>query len=93
MLGSPEGRSVGIVGVADIQQSDRNAATLLYNSHGNVEQAPPLVLPQELESSEYAHFLCYTEWKGDYRYVLDNVIDPMHGNTLHKQPHSLACPL
>src|SRR5450830_965226 len=37
-----------------------------------------------------AIFLFYTEWKGDYRYVLDNVMDPMHGTFLHKQSHSMA---
>ncbi|CAN5673401.1 aromatic ring-hydroxylating dioxygenase subunit alpha [soil metagenome] len=62
----------------------------LYNSDVNLDEVPPLVLPEQLTSDEFSHFLCYTEWKGDYRYVLDNVMDPMHGTFLHKQSHSMA---
>jgi phenylpropionate dioxygenase-like ring-hydroxylating dioxygenase large terminal subunit len=57
----------------------------------HVDTPPPLVLPEQLtDDAEYGSFLCYTEWKGDYRYVLDNVMDPMHGTFLHKQSHSMA---
>jgi hypothetical protein len=34
------------------------------------------VLPEELSNPEWSHFLCYTEWRSDYRYVIDNVIIP-----------------
>jgi phenylpropionate dioxygenase-like ring-hydroxylating dioxygenase large terminal subunit len=51
---------------------------------------PKLVLPEQLSSPEYSAFLCYAEWKGDYRYVMDNVMDPMHGTYLHKMSHSMA---
>ena len=53
-------------------------------------EPPPLVLPEELRGDEYSSFLSYTEWAVDYRYVLDNVMDPMHGTFLHKQSHSMA---
>lgn len=46
-------------------------------------------MPEELTSNEYSNFLCYVEWKGDYRYVLENVMDPMHGTFLHKQSHTM----
>ncbi|MDR2154208.1 MAG: aromatic ring-hydroxylating dioxygenase subunit alpha [Burkholderiaceae bacterium] len=63
----------------------------LYNAQENIEAPPPLVLPEQLVDDErYARFLCYVEWKIDYRYVMDNVIDPMHGAYLHKQSHSMA---
>ncbi|SFL88500.1 aromatic ring-hydroxylating dioxygenase subunit alpha [Variovorax sp. OV329] len=66
-------------------------AVWLYNSREPVDEPPPLLLPEQLTNDEeYGHFLCYTEWKGDYRYVLDNVMDPMHGTFLHKQSHSMA---
>lgn len=65
-------------------------AIWLYNYDENAAEVPPLVLPKELTSDEFSHFLCYTEWKGDYRYVLDNVMDPMHGTFLHKQSHSMS---
>lgn len=51
---------------------------------------PKLVLPEQLTSPEFSHFLCYAEWGGDYRYVMDNVMDPMHGAYLHKMSHSMA---
>src|SRR5262249_42161439 len=41
-------------------------------------------------SPEYSHFLCYAEWRTDYRYALDNIMDPMHGTFLHKQSHSMS---
>ncbi len=53
--------------------------------------APPkLVLPEQISSPEFSCFPCYTEWKGDYRYVMDNVMDPMHGAYLHQMSHSMA---
>ena len=62
----------------------------LYNSAANIDTPPPLQLPQELTDPAYSNFLCYAEWRGDYRYVIDNVMDPMHGTFLHKQSHSMA---
>ena len=66
-------------------------AVFLYNSAQDVDTPPPLTLPEQLtDDAEYANFLCYAEWKGDYRYALDNLMDPMHGTFLHKQSHSMA---
>ncbi len=66
-------------------------AVWLYNSAAYVEAPPPLVLPPELTDDDiYGRFMCYAEWKGDYRYVIDNVLDPMHGTFLHKQSHSMS---
>ena len=69
---------------------EAHGAIWLYNSAANVDTPPPLRLPQELTGAEYSNFLCYNEWRGDYRYVIDNVMDPMHGTFLHKQSHSMA---
>lgn len=66
-------------------------AIFLYNaSNPHLETPPPLRLPEEITSPEWSSFLCYTEWGCDYRYVIDNVIDPMHGAFLHKQSHTMA---
>ena len=66
-------------------------AVFLYNGANDVETPPPLALPEQLtDDAHYSSFLCYAEWKGDYRYVLDNLLDPMHGTYLHKQSHSMA---
>ena len=69
---------------------DAHGVIWLYNATDFVALPPPLNLPLELTGGEYSHFLCYTEWRGDYRYVMDNVMDPMHGTFLHKQSHSMA---
>ena len=50
----------------------------------------PLQLPEELTSDEYSHFLCMSNWKTNYRYAIDNVMDPMHGAYLHANSHSMA---
>lgn len=62
----------------------------VYNSDTWVETPPEFTLPEELANTqEFSNFLCYTEWKCDYRYALDNVMDPMHGTFLHKQSHAM----
>lgn len=50
----------------------------------------PLELPEELSSDEHARFLCMANWKTNYRYAIDNVMDPMHGSYLHATSHSMA---
>lgn len=66
-------------------------AIFLYKSADPHLEAPPdLVLPEQLTAHEYSHFLCYVEWRGDYRLIADNVMDPMHGAFLHRQSHSMA---
>lgn len=56
-------------------------------------EAPPaeLVLPEQLADGEqWGHFLCVSNWKVNYRYAVDNVMDPMHGAYLHAVSHSMA---
>jgi phenylpropionate dioxygenase-like ring-hydroxylating dioxygenase large terminal subunit len=63
----------------------------LFNSEDpHLTEPPALVLPKELTGEAYSSFVCYAEWKADYRYVIDNVMDPMHGTFLHKQSHSMS---
>ena len=70
-----------------MEQAD---TVFLYNASRPVESPPPFTLPPELgDDEQYSRFLCYVEWKCDYRYALDNVLDPMHGTYLHKQSHSM----
>jgi len=51
---------------------------------------PPLDLPEELVAAEWSHMLCTAHWKCNYRYAIDNVMDPMHGAYLHAASHSMA---
>lgn len=50
----------------------------------------PLELPAEVEGDEWSRFLCVSNWKVNYRYAVDNVMDPMHGAYLHAVSHSMA---
>ncbi len=46
--------------------------------------------PKELVSDEYSHFVCYADWKAPWRYVYDNLMDPMHGTFLHANSHTMS---
>lgn len=65
------------------------AVFLWFGVDPSAEPAP-LELPEELVSDEHAHFLCMSNWKTNYRYAIDNVMDPMHGAYLHATSHSMA---
>ncbi|HUK61522.1 MAG TPA: aromatic ring-hydroxylating dioxygenase subunit alpha [Stellaceae bacterium] len=54
------------------------------------EEPAPLEFPEELASPEWSSFLCTAHWKCNYRYAIDNVMDPMHGAYLHARSHSMA---
>jgi phenylpropionate dioxygenase-like ring-hydroxylating dioxygenase large terminal subunit len=49
---------------------------------------PPLELPEELVSPEWTGLLHYDTWNADYRYVIDNLCDPMHGPFLHGKTYT-----
>lgn len=68
---------------------ERNGAVFLYFAVGD-EEPEPLVLPEELTTDEYSSILCTAQWKVNYRYAVDNVMDPMHGAYLHAMSHSMA---
>jgi phenylpropionate dioxygenase-like ring-hydroxylating dioxygenase large terminal subunit len=88
--GSPGCKLEGAKATRAFHVQEAAGAIFLYNASKDVAEPPPLELPPELSAPEYSNFLCYAEWNGDYRYVLDNVLDPMHGTFLHKQSHSMA---
>jgi phenylpropionate dioxygenase-like ring-hydroxylating dioxygenase large terminal subunit len=89
--GSPGCKLEGQKATRSFHIEECAGAVFAYNAGEAVDVPPPLVLPDELtDANAYSSFLCYTEWKCDYRYALDNVMDPMHGTFLHKQSHSMA---
>ncbi len=89
--GSPGCKLEGSRPTRTFHTTESNGAIFLYNATDPaLNEAPPLQLPEQLTSPEWSSFLCYTEWGCDYRYVVDNVIDPMHGAYLHKQSHSMS---
>jgi phenylpropionate dioxygenase-like ring-hydroxylating dioxygenase large terminal subunit len=88
--GSPGCKLEGSRPTLSFHVRESHGAIFLYNSDVNVDTPPAMTLPDELSSPEYSNFLCYIKWKGDYRYALDNLMDPMHGTFLHKQSHSMS---
>ena len=89
--GSPGCKLEGSQSTRRIHAVEAAGAIFLYNATDPfLAEAPPLRLPEQLTAPEWSHFLCYVEWAGDYRYVIDNVMDPMHGVYLHKQSHTMA---
>lgn len=68
---------------------ERNGAVFLYFAEAD-ETPEPLALPEELTSDAFSSFLCTAHWACNYRYAVDNVMDPMHGAYLHATSHSMA---
>lgn len=50
----------------------------------------PLELPEQLSGDDWSDFLCIADWKVNYQYAVDNVMDPMHGSYLHATSHSMS---
>ncbi len=68
---------------------ERANAIFVWFGADDAEPAP-LDLPEELVSEEWSHMLCTAHWQTNYRYAIDNVMDPMHGAYLHSASHSMA---
>jgi len=47
-------------------------------------------VPDELDPDSHGAILCFAKWKCNWRYAVDNVMDPMHGAYLHAISHSMA---
>ncbi len=47
-------------------------------------------MPEEFTSDEWGGVLCTAHWACNYRYAIDNVMDPMHGTYLHAVSHSMS---
>lgn len=59
---------------------------------GDAAHPEPVALepPEQLGSDEWSSMLCTAIWRCNYRYAIDNVMDPMHGAYLHAVSHSMA---
>ena len=69
---------------------ERHGAIFLW--FGATPDTPPakLELPEQLASPEWGQMLCTGYWRTNYRFAIDNVMDPMHGAFLHALSHSMA---
>lgn len=68
---------------------ERNGAIFLWFGIDPEQEPDELILPEQLANDEWSSFLCMSDWKVNYRYAVDNVMDPMHGVYLHRQSHSM----
>ena len=66
-----------------------DAIFLWFGDELNTEPAE-FQLPEYLTGDEYSAFVCVSKWNCNYRYALENVMDPMHGAYLHSTSHSMA---
>ncbi|MGD7003420.1 Rieske 2Fe-2S domain-containing protein [Corynebacterium halotolerans] len=54
------------------------------------DEPAELIMPDPLMDEEISSFLCYAEWDSNWRFGLENLLDPMHGTFLHHESHSMA---
>jgi phenylpropionate dioxygenase-like ring-hydroxylating dioxygenase large terminal subunit len=88
--GSPGCKLEGTKSTRKFPSQERAGMIWAYVGDSLHEEPPELVLPEELSSDEFSFFPCYAEWASDYRYIIENVMDPMHGTYLHRQSHSMS---
>lgn len=53
------------------------------------EAAPEFTPPEQLAGGEWSSFCCYADWNASWRYIYDNLMDPMHGTFLHANSHTM----
>ncbi len=54
------------------------------------EEAPPLVGPPEFNDPNWSLFVAEMTWQCNYRYVVENALDVMHGPYLHGDSHTMS---
>jgi phenylpropionate dioxygenase-like ring-hydroxylating dioxygenase large terminal subunit len=65
-------------------------AILAYLGDSQHPEPCELTLPEHLTDPDTSSFLCYAEWNTNWRWAVENVMDPMHGSFLHRDSHSMA---
>jgi phenylpropionate dioxygenase-like ring-hydroxylating dioxygenase large terminal subunit len=70
--------------------AESNDAIFVYFASGAHPEPLPLILPEEFTDRQWTGILCVSPWACNYRYALDNLVDPMHGSYLHANSFTLA---
>ncbi len=65
-------------------------AVFAYFGDAAQPDPPSFLPPEQLRSEAWSAFLAYAEWECPYRYVVDNLLDPMHGAFLHTGTETLG---
>ncbi|MEY9846583.1 Rieske 2Fe-2S domain-containing protein [Streptacidiphilus sp. MAP5-3] len=64
-------------------------AILAYFGDSRNPEPCELTLPEPLTDPDVTSFLCYAEWNANWRWGMENLLDPMHGSFLHRDSHSM----
>lgn len=83
---SIEGRRL----VASLPVVEVGGAVLAYFGDAANPEPVGLTLPEQLTDADTEAILCYAEWNVNWRYAVENVLDPMHGTFLHHESHTMA---
>lgn len=81
---------VGRHGVRTYPARELAGVVFAYFGLDEAELPIPLEAPAEFTDPEWSHFVCSAIWKTNYRYAIENVVDPMHGSYLHADSFTLA---
>ncbi|HXF34489.1 MAG TPA: aromatic ring-hydroxylating dioxygenase subunit alpha [Candidatus Acidoferrales bacterium] len=81
---------VGRHGVRTFPSRELGGAIFAYFALDETEPPTHFGAPAEFEDPQWSHFLCSAIWKTNYRYAIENVVDPMHGSYLHSDSFTLA---
>jgi phenylpropionate dioxygenase-like ring-hydroxylating dioxygenase large terminal subunit/mannose-6-phosphate isomerase-like protein (cupin superfamily) len=70
----------------------RETGGVIFAYFGADEHAQPRAFapPGEFEDPEWSHFVSVNQWKVNYRYVIENIVDLMHASYLHSNSFTLA---
>ena len=70
----------------------REIAGAIFIWYGDAlhEDPAPFTPPEQLQGEEFGAILCYADWNASWRYINDNLMDPMHGTFLHANSHSMS---
>ena len=93
VLDVPAVESCPLVGQAAVRRyhcREIRGAVFAWFGDALHEEPGELELPEQLADDRYATRLCTAVWRCNYRYAVDNVMDPMHGAYLHARSHSMA---
>ena len=81
---------VGTQGVKSYPAFEHMGGIFAYFGDELHPEPVPFEYPEELRSPEWSAILCTSHWRCNYRYAIDNVMDPMHGAYLHAESHSMG---
>jgi phenylpropionate dioxygenase-like ring-hydroxylating dioxygenase large terminal subunit len=95
-----EGTVVSVPGMPGCKLEGKHAVTSLRTREvagvilayfGTFEHSDPCDLqePELLTDPDISAFLCYAEWSTPWRFIMENVLDPMHGAFLHRESHAM----